>query len=138
MKSNIQINKTSGKHIKENEKNEIMRNFNELAPDDKRAIIRLETKLSVLETINDFKTGNILMTTINKLIEIQFIENRIVSANAALYLLSAVQDIFLEMTEKYPHDKQHPIQRVKDSAEDIDKILRNLDSLVFEHIGNYI
>lgn len=135
MKSNIQINKTSGKHIKENEKYKVMRISNELTTIEKQELLTAEAKLSVLEAISDFKSGNMLITTINKLIEIQFIENRMVSANAAFYLLCAVQDIFLEMAEKCPHEKQQSIQMFKDSVEDIDEILCNLDSLVFEHIG---
>ncbi len=78
-----------------------------------------------------FRTDNVFILAIHKLIEYQFEGSQMQIANKSCDLLMAVQQMLENMKDKHPCDAKN----YDDSICDVEEILCRLDELVFDNYG---
>ena len=102
----------------------------------RKLLLKLKrAELAVRKSMEDSKsifiTDNVFILALYKLMEYQFIDDRMEIANKSAYVLSSVMDMLRELKAKYPQDAKY----YDDSICDVDEIFCCLDEKIFYEYG---
>ena len=94
-----------------------------------------QAELAVRKSMEDsqkrFITDNVFILALYKLMEYQFIDNRMEIANKTAYVLYSLRDMLEELKAKHPQDAKY----YDDSICDVDEIFGCLDDNVCSQYG---